>query len=175
MAVGDPCRGARCAVCWFRKVRDSAGMWVHRPEGQGEAPASCLQPEETTSLQALRFPFFHFCCFFVSFSRGRKVLMGSRCLKSKYTQGRGRWMVRAGQTGTLTHAGSSRLVHGNKHKHPPTVWPHVGCSVPVLTRDGVRSRWAPQIKSEGKQWVVPGWATVYITIQPHERCHKPFA
>lgn len=63
-------------------------------EGRGEAPTP-LQPEETTSLQALRFPFFCFCCFFVSVSQGRKVLMGSRCLKSKYAQGRGRRMVQA--------------------------------------------------------------------------------
>lgn len=64
-------------------------------EGRGAAPAP-LRPEETASLQALHFPFFGFGCFFVPASEGGKVLMGSRCLKSKYAQGRGRRMVQAG-------------------------------------------------------------------------------
>lgn len=170
MAVGDPCRGARCAVCWFRKVRDSAGMWVHGPEGQGEAPASCLQPEETTSLQALRFPFFHFCCLVLTRQEGSDGK--SVCEEQIHTR---TWSMDG--PGWLDGNAYTRWLFsvGTRKQTPPTLWPHVGCSVPVLTRDGVRSRWAPQIKSEGKQWVLPGWATVYITIQPHERCHKPFA
>ena len=193
MILENSCGEVR-ALCWFRKVRDSAGTQAHGPGGRGETPAR-LQPEETTSLQALRFPFSFIFFFILAVSLSFSHKAGRFWWEVGVWRANTHMDVVDGQFGLVGIVGSAQrsgtqepfhrlalawllMVGTDNHTHPlfDLAWAAALATrrprVPLLTRDGVRSRWAPPIKNVGKQRVLPGWATaVHITIQPHERCH----
>lgn len=131
MVLENPCGEARalCVDSGRSVTRQASGCTNQEAEAELLPVFSQRKPHLCKLCAYLSF------IFAVSLTRSHKagrLLMGSRCLKSKYAQGRGRCTTRAGSkswlgagvryTGTLPQAWPSVAFHGRyKQTRTPTV------------------------------------------------------